>query len=111
MLARVSEAEWAMLVMMFRASLPRRGGKARDDRKFLEALLYCNVHDFTWRALPKEFGNWNSIWKRYWRLRRTAVLEGFVDRLKASGRTAHLAQLFNSAAIRAAGSDGERQPG
>jgi transposase len=102
MLTRLSEADWAMLVKMFRACLPRRGGKARDDRKFLEALLYFRVHNLSWRALPKGFGNWNSIWKRYWRLSRTGVFEDFLARLTGTGRTAHLAQLFHSDAIRAA---------
>src|SRR5919107_468687 len=46
----------------------RRGDKGRDDRRFLEALHYFAVHNVTWRALPAEFGNWNSVWKRFWRL-------------------------------------------
>jgi transposase len=96
MAVRLSEAEWTTLVRMFRACLPRRGGKGRDDRRFLQALLHCNAHNLSWRALPKEFGNWNSIWKRYWRLSKAEVLEDFIDSLKASGRTAHLAQLFDA---------------
>jgi transposase len=41
-----------------------------DDRKFLEAIHYFTVHSITWRALPREYGNWNSIWKWFWRLSR-----------------------------------------
>jgi hypothetical protein len=37
------------------------GDKGRDDRKFFEALHYLTVHTITWRALPAEFGSWNSI--------------------------------------------------
>lgn len=39
-------ADWAIALEVFRASLPRRGGKGRDDRLFLEAL-----HDFATRAV------------------------------------------------------------
>jgi transposase len=52
---------------IFEAAQPRRGEPGHDDRKFLEALHFFTVHSVTWRALPAEFGNWNSIWKRFWR--------------------------------------------
>ncbi len=28
-----------------------------DGRKFLEAVHFFTVHNLTWRALPKEYGN------------------------------------------------------
>jgi transposase len=98
---RLSEADWAAALAVFRACLPRRGGKGRDDRTFLEAMQHLAVHSVSWRTLPKEFGNWNSIWKRYWRLSRAGVFEAFSDRLVATGRTAHLTPVFDLAAIRA----------
>src|SRR4051794_35448123 len=48
--------------------LRQRAAKGRNDRIFLEALHDFAVHNITWRALPEAFGNWNSIWKHYWRL-------------------------------------------
>ena len=54
----------------------RRGARGRNDRRFLEALHYFTVHNITWRALPECFGNWNSVWKRFWRLSRAGVFEG-----------------------------------
>jgi transposase len=97
---RLSEADWAVVLAVFRKCLPRRGGKGKDDRTFLEAMRHFAGHDVSWRALPKEFGNWNTIWKRYWRLSRSGVLKLFLDRLAATGRTAHLAPVFELDAIR-----------
>lgn len=102
----LSEADWVDVLPVFQACLPRRGGKARDDRRFLEALLHSASHGSTWRALPKEFGNWNSIWKRYWRLSRAGVFDAFLERLTATRRTAHLAPVFRSTAIRGDPSSG-----
>jgi transposase len=34
-----------------------------------------------WRALPAEYGPWNSVWKRFWRLSQTGVFEAFLDAL------------------------------
>ena|SRR5829696_5148083 len=68
MLTRMTDEDWERVVQVFRACRSRRGDKGRNDRNFLEAVHYFCVHNITWRALPAEFGNWNSIWKRFWRL-------------------------------------------
>src|SRR5450631_755962 len=73
----------------------------QDDRRFLEALHYFLVHNITWRALPAQFGHWNSVWKRFWRLSRTGTFEAFFDALAAMTETAHLVQMFDSTVVRA----------
>ena len=85
MLTRMTDEDWAIVLKVFEASRSRRGDKGRDDRKFLEALHYFSVHNINWRALPAQFGNWNSVWKRFWRL----------------SQTAHLVQMFDSTVVRA----------
>jgi transposase len=101
MLTRMTDEDWEIVVQVFRAVRSRRGDKGRDDRTFLEALHYFTLHNITWRALPAEFGNWNSIWKRFWRLSRAGVFEAFFDALAAMSRTAHLVQMFDSTVVRA----------
>ncbi len=59
------------------------------------------VHNITWRPLPAEFGNWNSVWKRFWRLSRAGVFEALFEALAGLSRTAHLVQMFDSAVVRA----------
>ena len=113
MLTRMTDQDWETVVQVFRACRSRRGDKGRDDRTFLEALHYFSVHNITWRALPEAFGNWNSIWKRFWRLSRAGVFEAFFDALAAMSRTAHLVQMFGSTVVRAhvsaAGAKGGQQ--
>jgi transposase len=101
MLTRMTDEDWATVLEVFRACRSRRGGKGRNDRTFLEALHYFSVHNITWRALPETFGNWNSIWKRFWRLSRAGVFEAFFDALAGMSRTAHLVQMFDSTVVRA----------
>ena len=61
------------------------------------ALLY--------RALlagpASEYGNWNSVWKRFWRLSRSGVFEAFFQLLAERSETAHLVQFFDSTTVRA----------
>jgi transposase len=101
MLTTMTETDWAIVLQVFRASRSRRGDKGRDDRKFLEALQYFAVHNITWRALPREFGHWNSVWKRFWRLSQSGTFEAFFDALASMSETAHLVQMFDSTVVRA----------
>jgi len=101
MLTRMTDEDWERVVQVFRAVRSRRGDKGRDDRTFLEALHYFCVHNITcWRALPHAFGNWNSIWKRFWRLSQAGVFEAFFDALAAMSQTAQV-QMFDSTVVRA----------
>jgi transposase len=101
MLTEMTDAEWEIVVEAFQAARSRRGGRGRDDRKFLEALHYFAVHNITWRALPREFGNWNSVWKRFWRLRQGGVFEAMRALLAKTSSTAHLVQMVDSTIVRA----------
>ena len=96
MLTTMTDADWVTVSNVFAASRSRRGDKGRDDKRFLSALHYFVVHNITWRALPAEFGNWNSIWKRFWRLSQSGVFEAFFEALAAMSDTAHLVQMFDS---------------
>jgi transposase len=101
MLTRMTDEDWTVVLEVFAAARSRRGDKGRNDRRFLEALHFFTVHNITWRALPAEFGKWNSIWKRFWRLSRAGVFEAFFDALASLSRTAHLVQMFDSTVVRA----------
>lgn len=113
MLTRMTEEDWTFALEVFDAAQSSRGEPGRDDRKFLEAIFYFTVHNITWRALPAEFGNWNSVWKRFWRLSRSGVFETFFQLLAEQSRTAHLVQFFDSTVVRAhvsaAGAKGGRK--
>jgi transposase len=101
MLTQMTEEDWSITVEVFQAVRSKRGEPGRNDRKFLEALHYFTVHNITWRALPAEFGNWNSVWKRFWRLSQTGTFEAFFEALASLSETAHLVQMFDSTIVRA----------
>jgi transposase len=98
---KMKEADWEIALEVFRACLPARGAKAKDDRLFLEALRFFTVHNITWRALPERLGKWNSVWKRFSRLSKAGVFEDVFAMLADLSGTAHLVQMFDSTVIRA----------
>ena len=87
MLTGMTERDWRITLEVFDAVQSSRGEPGHDDRKFLEAIHYFTVHSITWRALPEEFGNWNSVWKRFWRLSRSGVFEAFFQILAECSET------------------------
>ena len=95
MSTKMDENDWAHTLAVFRACLPRRGRRAEDDRRFLEALHFFTVENVRWRALPERFGHWNSVWKRFDRLSKAGVFEAFFDTLASMSPTAHLLQMFD----------------
>ena len=101
MSTKMNEEDWRHTLAVFRACLPRRGRKAENDRRFLEALHFFTVENIRWRALPERFGPWNSVWKRFDRLSKAGVFEAFFDTLAAMSSSAHLIQMFDSTIVRA----------
>jgi transposase len=101
MLTGMTEDDWSIVLEVFDAAQSRSGEPGHDDRKFLEVLHFFTVHSLTWRALPKEYGKWNSVWKRFWRLSRSGVFEDFFQLLAETAKTAHLVQMFDSTVVRA----------
>ena len=101
MLTRMTEDDWAIVLEVFDGAQSRRGEPGHDDRRFLEAVHFFVVHNITWRALPERYGNWNSVWKRFWRLSRSGVFEAFFQLLAETSGTAHLVQMFDSTVTRA----------
>jgi transposase len=113
MLTGMTEDDWSIVLTVFAAAQSRCGEPGHDDRNFLEALHFFTVHNLTWRALPATFGLWNSIWKRFWRLSRSGVMEAFFQLLADTSKTAHLVQMLDSTTVRAhvsaAGAEGGQE--
>ncbi|PRA52756.1 IS5 family transposase [Brucella pituitosa] len=78
-----------------------RWRESKNDRLFLEALHYFTLHNICWRALPEQFGNWNSIWKRFDPLGKAGVFEDDFSILAGLDESAHLIAMFDSTVIRA----------
>jgi len=76
-------------------------GRARTGRHgFLEIIHYFTVHSITWRALPSEFGSWNSV-GRLSAAQLLRIFEAFFQWLAECSQTANLVQLFDSTTARA----------
>jgi transposase len=50
-----------------------RGSSGRDNRLFVEAVLWLVRTGVPWRDLPEGFGPWNSVFRRFSRWSRKGV--------------------------------------
>jgi transposase len=66
--------------------LPGRAGDpgvtARDNRLFVNAVLWIAKTGAPWRDLPERFGPWNSVWKRFDRWANKGVWERVFEALQ-----------------------------
>ena len=70
----LSDAQWAAIEPLCPGKKADPGKTAKDNRLFLEAVLWIVRTGSPWRDLPQEFGNWNSVYRRY---RRWVQLDVF----------------------------------
>src|SRR5258707_12669349 len=80
---KLQDEEW-MKIQAFLHQCPQvKVGSARKCRRFVEAALWILRSGAQWRLLPSEYGNWNSVYKRFGRWCEqgvwTAMLSHFAD--------------------------------
>jgi transposase len=73
----LSDTVWQKIEALLAGKTSDRGVTARDNRLFLEAVLWRARAGLPWRDLPAEFGHWNSVFTRF---RRWVRAQGF-DRI------------------------------
>ena len=63
--------------------LPRqRGNVSMDNLRLINAILYVATNGCKWRALPKHYGNWHTIYTRMMRWSRAGVLDRIFEQLQ-----------------------------
>ena len=57
--------QWERIEAMLPGKASDRGRTAADNGLFVEAVLWIARTGTPWRDLPKAFGPWNSVYKRF----------------------------------------------
>lgn len=77
----VSNAAWAKVASLLPGKASDSGVTAKNNRLFLEAVLWRVRTGLPWRDLPSEFGRWNSVFQRFRRWVRAGVFDRVFERL------------------------------
>ena len=71
----ITDRVWAIVEPLLPGSAWTRGVTAKDNRLFLEAVLWKVRVGAPWRDLPPGFGLWNSVFRRFRRWAESGVFE------------------------------------
>ena len=75
----ISDDLWSSIEPLLPGKDGDRGVTARDNRLFLEAVLWRVRTGSPWRDLPEGFGNWNSVFQRFRRWAKKGVFESLFN--------------------------------
>lgn len=77
----ITDRHWELL----EAHLPGRegvwGGRAKDNRRFINAVFWILRTGSPWRDLPPDYGDWKNTHRRFCRWRDKGIWEGLLARL------------------------------
>jgi transposase len=71
----LTDRSWSILEPLLPGSIGDRGRTAKDNRLFLEAVLWKVRVGGPWRDLPTGFGEWNSVFRRFRRWAQRGVFQ------------------------------------
>ena len=61
----LSDMQWQLIEPLLPPRC-RRGRKPIRRRRILNAILYVNRTGCPWRALPKDFPHWKTVYNIFW---------------------------------------------
>jgi transposase len=75
--------QWERIKDLLPGKIGEVGVTARDNRRFVEAVLYRYRGGIPWRDLPERFGDWKNTHRRFSRWAKTGFWEWVFDHLAA----------------------------
>ena len=77
----LSDEQWACISGLIIGRPDQRGSTGRDNRMFVEGVLWIVRTGSPWSDLPEVFGEWNSVFRRFSRWSQKGVWQRIFDAL------------------------------
>ncbi len=95
----LSDEQWQKMLPILRSHPNTYVGQEHECRLFLSAVLWITRSGAQWRLLPKEYGYWNTVYRRFARWAQQGVFEHLHQAVADDADLEHL--LIDSTIIRA----------
>jgi transposase len=73
----LTDAQWERIAPLVPGKKGDPGRTGKDNRRFVEGVLWVVRTGAPWRDVPEYFGHWFSVWKRF----RRWALKGVFEKL------------------------------
>lgn len=77
----ISDEVWSVLEPYLPGRPGTWGGKAKDNRQFINAVFWILRTGAPWRDLPPDYGDWKNTHRRFCRWRDAGRWEALLDKL------------------------------
>jgi transposase len=78
----IKDEDWERIKDLLPGQPGDPGVTAKDNRLFVNAVLWIAKTGAPWRDLPERFGPWGSVWKRFDRWAKKGVWERVFEGLQ-----------------------------
>jgi transposase len=95
----LSDEQWQKMLPILQAHPNAYVGQEAECRRFLSAVLWMARSGAQWRLLPKEYGYWNTVYRRFARWSEQGIFHELHQALCDDADMEHL--LIDSTIIRA----------
>jgi transposase len=95
---KLTDEQWQKILPVLKSFAEIRLGAGRDCRRFLDAVLWITRSGSQWRLLPKSYGKWNSVYKRFARWSEAGIFEKLFEHFSADRDLEYL--LIDSTIVR-----------
>src|SRR5438045_3416704 len=78
----IIDADWDRIKDLLPGRAGQPGVTAKDNRLFVNAVMWIAKTGAPWRDLPERFGNWNSVFQRFNRWCKSGVFQSIMEKLE-----------------------------
>ena len=69
----LNDSQWTKIETLLPGKKTACGVTAKDNRKFIEAVLWIARTGAPWRDLPEKYGAWYTVYTRYYRWAKKGI--------------------------------------
>ena len=77
----ITDGAWELVEPLLPGQRGQWGGLAEDNRRFVNAVFWILRTGAPWRDLPTDYGNWNSVAKRFYRWVESGLWEKILEQI------------------------------